>query len=188
MRGRDSLFMTSNSNLQTIIAKLDSAKSIWEGVNRNKNSALKQWITLEKWIWVMLWMYLWEKVSDLHFASLTWPHLEPSLPREDANNMDFTCNIHKRFYGFVTYLVCLNHAHKNEQHAMQLATRIERKATINPLSANPIKWSTTLKQFVGKLPTNCLSVFDHFVKLAFKGLRDRLQTSLLILSKFKQIN
>ena len=41
---------------------------------------------------------------------------------------------------------------------------------INPLSANPTKWSNTLKQFVGKLPTNCLSVFGHFVKLALKGL------------------
>ena len=40
----------------------------------------------------------------------------------------------------------------------------------NPLSANPIKWSNTLKQFVGNLPTNCLSVFDHFVKLALKRL------------------
>ena len=28
----------------------------------------------------------------------------------------------------------------------------------------------TLKQFVGKLPMNCLSVFDHFVGLALKGL------------------
>ena len=26
------------------------------------------------------------------------------------------------------------------------------------------------KQFVGKLPTNCLSVFDHFVGLELKGL------------------
>ena len=41
---------------------------------------------------------------------------------------------------------------------------------INPLSANPIKWSNTLKQFVGKLPTNCLGVFDHFAGLALKGL------------------
>ena len=41
---------------------------------------------------------------------------------------------------------------------------------INPLSANPTKWSNTLKQFVGNLPTNCLSVFDHFVILAVKGL------------------
>ena len=42
---------------------------------------------------------------------------------------------------------------------------------VNPLSANPIKWSNTLKQFVSKLSTNCLSVFDHFVKLALKVLR-----------------
>ena len=41
----------------------------------------------------------------------------------------------------------------------------------NPLSANPTKWPNTLKQFAGKLPTICLSVFDHFVKLALKGLR-----------------
>ena len=41
---------------------------------------------------------------------------------------------------------------------------------LNPLSANPTKWSNTLKQFVGKFPTNCLSVFEHFVKLALKGL------------------
>ena len=34
-----------------------------------------------------------------------------------------------------------------------------------PLSANPTKWSNTLKQFVGNL-----SVFDHFVKLMLKGL------------------
>ena len=34
---------------------------------------------------------------------------------------------------------------------------------LNPLSTNFTKWSNTLKQFVDKLPTNCLSVFDHFV-------------------------
>ena len=37
---------------------------------------------------------------------------------------------------------------------------------VNPLSANFTKWSNTLKHFVGNLPTNCLSAFDHFVKLA----------------------
>ena len=41
---------------------------------------------------------------------------------------------------------------------------------INPLSANPTKLSNTLKLFVGKLPTNCLSVFDHFVGLVLNGL------------------
>ena len=31
------------------------------------------------------------------------------------------------------------------------------------LSANPIKLSNTLKQFVGNLPTNCLSVSNYFL-------------------------
>ena len=34
------------------------------------------------------------------------------------------------------------------------------------LSANPAKWSNTLKQFVG-----CLTVFNHFVGLVLKGLK-----------------
>ena len=41
---------------------------------------------------------------------------------------------------------------------------------LNPLSTNPTKWSKIL-QFVDNLPTNCLSVFDHIVGLALKGLR-----------------
>ena len=41
---------------------------------------------------------------------------------------------------------------------------------LNLLSANPTKCSNTLKQFIGNLPTNCLSVFDHFVGLALQGL------------------
>ena len=40
----------------------------------------------------------------------------------------------------------------------------------NLLIANPTKWSNTLKQSIGKLLTNCLSVFDHFVKLTLRGL------------------
>ena len=59
---------------------------------------------------------------------------------------------------------------------------ITSKISINiffQLSANPTKWSNTLKQFVGNLPTNCLSVFDHFVKLALK----RLSSYRVILKK-----
>ena len=41
----------------------------------------------------------------------------------------------------------------------------------NLLSTNFTKWSNTLKQFVAKFPTNCLSVFDHFVGLRLKGLK-----------------
>ena len=35
----------------------------------------------------------------------------------------------------------------------------------------------TSKYQVSKLPTNCLSVFDHFVGLALKGLKSCQQTA-----------
>ena len=40
----------------------------------------------------------------------------------------------------------------------------------NLLSAYTTKWSNIFKQFVGKMRTNCVNVFDHFVRLAIKGL------------------
>ena len=53
------------------------------------------------------------------------------------------------------------------------------KVNLNSLYANITKWSNTLKQFVGSLPTNCLSVFDHFMGLALKGLsRDDFFTGM----------
>ena len=66
-------------------------------------------------------------------------------------------------------------------------THLTNHWSFNPLSANPTKWPNTLKQFVGKLPTNCLSVFDHFVKLALKGLsNDQLvMTAITKLAKRK---
>ena len=48
--------------------------------------------------------------------------------------------------------------------------RYFRTRNVNPLSASPTKWSYILKQFVGNLPRNCMSVLDHFVGLALKGL------------------
>ena len=49
--------------------------------------------------------------------------------------------------------------------------KVHVKITFNPFSANSTKWSNTLKQFVGNLLANCLSVFDHFLGLALKGLK-----------------
>ena len=64
---------------------------------------------------------------------------------------------------------------------------IEQKYVLNSLSANPTKWSNILKQFVGKLPTNCLSVFDDFVGLALKGLKPQFFSVLKkILQKVRQ--
>ena len=55
---------------------------------------------------------------------------------------------------------------------------MERLA-VSPLSADPTKWSNTLNQFFGNLPTNCLSVFDHFVGLTLKGLTIFAKLSIL---------
>ena len=49
---------------------------------------------------------------------------------------------------------------------------VQSQCTFNPLDANPTNWSNTTKQFVGNLPMNCLSVFDHLVGLALKGLKN----------------
>ena len=58
---------------------------------------------------------------------------------------------------------------------------------INPLSANPEKWSNTLKQIVGNLPTICLSVFDHFMNLALKLLILKFMLMIFKVPFFKMI-
>ena len=47
--------------------------------------------------------------------------------------------------------------------------RLPIHEVLSLLNNNPTKWSNTLKQFVGNMPTTCLSVFDHFVGLTLKG-------------------
>ena len=59
---------------------------------------------------------------------------------------------------------------------------------VNPFSANPTRWSNTLKQFVGKLPTNYLSVFDHFLGLALKGLSVKVVLIFTIIIIFCQLS
>ena len=50
-----------------------------------------------------------------------------------------------------------------EEHEKRLCCKNNQKL-------HPTKGSNTLKQFVSKLPTDCLSVFDYSVGLALKGL------------------
>ena len=66
-------------------------------------------------------------------------------------------------------ILCLMFKYKNKAYPQSFKKTIY----LNPLSTNPTKWSNILKQFVCKLPTNCLSVFEHFVKLALKGLKPK---------------
>ena len=60
---------------------------------------------------------------------------------------------------------------RNSFVIQNLSKFIQNKSGFNPLSANPEKWSNTLKQIVGNLPTIYLSVSDHFMNLAFKRLK-----------------
>ena len=65
----------------------------------------------------------------------------------------------------MTFILYLSFNQKPLHHIFRT-----RQKDINPLSANPTKWLNRLKQFVGKLSTIFLSVFDHFVGLVLKGL------------------
>ena len=56
--------------------------------------------------------------------------------------------------------------------SLRSIVKITKNLPFNPSNASPTKWSNTLKQFVGKLPKNCLGLFDHFVGLALKRLKD----------------
>ena len=63
---------------------------------------------------------------------------------------------------------CRTIGHKNDITTSFLLCSM--KKDINSFSANPEKWSNALKQIVTNLPTICLSVFDHFMNSALKGL------------------
>ena len=77
-------------------------------------------------------------------------------------------NICKTYLLYVTFAESTATSLKNlEQNCF--CELLKYSTTFNPLSAKLTKWPNTLKQFVGKLPTNCLSVFGHFVGLALKG-------------------
>ena len=70
------------------------------------------------------------------------------------------------------YYQGLKQVYSMATESCQISTMTSFAKIVNPLSANITKWSNVLKQFVGKLPTNCLSVFDPFVGLALKGLNN----------------
>ena len=60
--------------------------------------------------------------------------------------------------------------HKSPDFITTTVTKNIDRIIFNSLSGNPTKWSNTLKQFVSNLATNYLSVSNHFVRLALKGL------------------
>ena len=131
------------------------------------------------------------KEGDLRFGS--WQNTKCSLKFTKASsaNSHFLCSYInivrlKSAWNASRYFISAINTWKVYQ-CIEIKVAFRRMININnnsspfnPLSANPTKWSNTLKQFVGKLPTNCLSVFDHFVGLALKGLN-----IFVLLQKFK---
>ena len=81
-----------------------------------------------------------------------------------------------------------NYSFNLSQRLFSLNNTYQRNASvingtgINPFSANFTKWSNTLKQFVGNLLRNYLSVFGHFVRLALKGLKGCTLSNLPVAS------
>ena len=53
--------------------------------------------------------------------------------------------------------------------------------------ANSEKWSDTLKQFVGKLPRNCLTMFDHFVWLTLEVSTSNLVAVVMTYYTYKSL-
>ena len=99
-------------------------------------------------------------VLNTRRGQVTWSHIEIWCIK----------NSHRLFFGkYIWKKIFTRYKNFALQRVLQKRKRLIYD--LNPLGANPTNWSNTLKQFVGKLATNCLSVFDHFVGLVLKGLR-----------------
>ena len=99
------------------------------------------------------------------------------------------CKIHKKTHVFEFFLniscrPLYSKRYLNTVVFLWFFSKFLRTLFFNPLSANLMKWSNTLKQFVGILPTNCLSVFAHFVVLALKVLIEHIRWLLLEVFQF----
>ena len=80
------------------------------------------------------------------------------------------CLVYKNAKNLVTFICFLPFCSPQQTFFNQIPEKFSTdlrssvNASNNLLSANPTKWSNTLKKFVG----NSLSMFDHFVGLALK--------------------
>ena len=115
------------------------------------------------------------------------PHLSSFLEPEKKENVSatdltplFCCNLifmkRQSEWHFIINSPYIGHPIK----FVNLTKRVNPfMPNVDPLSANPTKWSNILKQFVGFCRrtvwvclTNCFSVFDHYVGLVLKGLKN----------------
>ena len=111
-----------------------------------------------------------------NFAIFTGKHLWWSLFliklkafKKRLQHMCFPLNIAK-FLRIVFYMRwLLLYSEKNDGETVMYVIHF-----LTLKSPTSEKWSNTLQQIVGDLPTICLSVFDHFMNLALKGLSTKI--------------
>ena len=124
---------------------------------------------------------------SLDIASTRYPYTNLSITVDQLTNIlnkyspfDFrlhASDIHRNWYEHISnnsfsVTVKLPHIAILSAHCCSFHLLSFIASSVNRLSANFTKWSNTLKQFFGYLPTNCLSVFGHFVGLALTGLKN----------------
>ena len=98
-------------------------------------------------------------VIDVHISHRKYyvkPYSSPWLSAALVEITSFVCTLLRYSSGTILQIVVAG----NESYFLDYT----------PINASPTKWSNTLKQCVDNLLTNCLSVFDHFVGLALKGI------------------
>ena len=120
------------------------------------------------WLWTSKYLlgtiFPWWPVTLILSIAPCWIKFHGKLPSSLVNWS----------YGRRTWVDHTKESNPKLKNQMTLLLQI----ALNHLTANPTKWSNTIKQFIGKLQTNCLSVLDNFVGLALKDLI--YPTSLII--------
>ena len=134
--------------VQSIIVTLYSLSKNWSWIT----ICLKRFRVIKDFLHII--------ITRIHKFSLTKKREVRGRRAEPSTMSSLTLNYLKKKLSVLVFLI-LDIKQIRQTRIWQI---------ISPLSANSTKWLNTLKQFVGNLPTNCLSVFDHFVKLALKGL------------------
>ena len=93
-------------------------------------------------------------------------------------SMNRSTKLFKNFRGFIEKV----ESHYSKEELKELGnessdnidiTNFRARLKSRNIHTNPTKWSNTFKQFVGTLPTNCLSVFVHFLRLVLKELESK---------------
>ena len=140
-------------NRKRVLCRPNSLKTYFCVVYRNTGSQTKTYSLVSRWGWIYFSNFVVqvsrfrafrESNYKFYFMALIWLIFTWRL--KDISNVIFSV----MFFAYFVFLKFFNSV-------------LFINSLFNPLSANFTRWSNTLKQFVGKLPTNCLGVTISWV-------------------------